>query len=50
MAFTKPRLGFSQFINMNVGFFGLQYRFGLRQANMSPIYSYSGAQESKLPL
>lgn len=35
---------------MNVGFFGLQYSFGLQQANMSPIYSYLGAEESKLPL
>src|ERR1022692_656985 len=50
MAFTKPRLSFLQIINMNVGFFGLQYSFGLQQANMSPIYSYLGAEESKLPL
>ncbi len=34
---------------MNFGFFGLQYSFGLQQANMSPIYSYLGAEESKLP-
>jgi maltose/moltooligosaccharide transporter len=50
MSFTKPRLSFLQIINMNVGFFGLQYSFGLQQANMSPIYSYLGAEESKLPL
>ena len=50
MAFTKPRLSFLRIINMNVGFFGLQYSFGLQQANMSPIYSYLGAEESKLPL
>jgi maltose/moltooligosaccharide transporter len=50
MTFTKPRLSFSQIINMNFGFFGLQYSFGLQQANMSPIYSYLGAEESKLPL
>jgi maltose/moltooligosaccharide transporter len=35
---------------MNFGFFGLQYSFGLQQANMSPIYSYLGAEESSLPL
>jgi len=35
---------------MNLRFFGLQYSFGLQQANMSPIYSYLGAEESKLPL
>ncbi|MBN8672496.1 MAG: MFS transporter [Chitinophagales bacterium] len=50
MSFSKPRLSFWQIINMNVGFFGLQYSFGLQQANMSPIYSYLGAEESKLPL
>lgn len=50
MTLHKPRLSFSQIINMNIGFFGLQYSFGLQQANMSPIYSYLGAEESKLPL
>ena len=47
---TKPHLNFWQIVNMNFGFFGLQYSFGLQQANMSPIYSYLGAEESKLPL
>lgn len=47
---SKPYLNFWQIINMNFGFFGLQYSFGLQQANMSPIYSYLGAEESKLPL
>ncbi|MFN3783934.1 MAG: MFS transporter [Spirosomataceae bacterium] len=46
----KPKLSFTQIINMNFGFFGLQYSFGLQQANMSPIYSYLGAEESSLPL
>ena len=50
MSLLKPRLNFSQIINMNFGFFGLQYSFGLQQANMSPIYSYLGAEESSLPL
>ncbi len=45
----KPLLNFRQIINMNFGFFGLQYSFGLQQANMSPIYSYLGASESELP-
>ena len=47
---TKPKLSFWQIINMNFGFFGLQYSFGLQQANMSPIYTYLGADESQLPL
>jgi maltose/moltooligosaccharide transporter len=50
MSFVKPRLSFGQIINMNFGFFGLQYTFGLQQANMSPIYSYLGADEGNLPL
>jgi maltose/moltooligosaccharide transporter len=35
---------------MNVGFFGIQYSFGLQQGNMSPIYKYLGANEASLPL
>jgi maltose/moltooligosaccharide transporter len=46
----KPHLRFWQILQMNVGFFGLQYSFGLQQANMSPIYSYLGAEEKNLPL
>ena len=46
----KSLLTLPQILNMNFGFFGLQYSFGLQQANMSPIYSYLGAEESKLPL
>ena len=47
---TKPQLSFWQILNMNVGFFGIQFSFGLQQANMSPIYAWLGADESKLPL
>ena len=50
MQLMKPILSFRQIINMNVGFFGIQYSFGLQQANMSPIYQYLGANESALPL
>ncbi len=46
----KPTLSLSQIINMNVGFFGIQYSFGLQQSNMSPIYRYLGADEASLPL
>ena len=49
MSIPKPRLSFWQIINMNFGFFGLQYSFGLQQANMSPIYKFLGAAEDKLP-
>ena len=50
MATDKPRLSIWQIINMNVGFFGIQFSFGLQQSNMSPIYSYLGADEATLPL
>jgi len=47
---TKPHLSLRQIVQMNVGFLGLQFSFGLQQANMSPIYSYLGADEAALPL
>ena len=46
---NKPRLTFWQIWNMSFGFLGIQIGFGLQQANMSPIYKYLGAEESKLP-
>jgi maltose/moltooligosaccharide transporter len=46
----KPRMSLSQIINMNFGFLGIQFSFGLQQANMSPIYNYLGADEASLPL
>jgi maltose/moltooligosaccharide transporter len=49
MSFPKPRLTFWQIINMNIGFFGIQFSFGLQQSSMSPIYKYLGADEASLP-
>jgi maltose/moltooligosaccharide transporter len=49
MSILKPRLSFYQILNMNFGFFGIQYSFGLQQSNMSPIYKYLGADEASLP-
>ena len=46
----KPWLNLTQILQMNVGFLGLQFSFGLQQSNMSPIYSYLGANEAVLPL
>ncbi len=46
----KPQLSFWQIVNMNVGFFGIQFSFGLQQSSMSPIYKYLGADEASLPL
>jgi maltose/moltooligosaccharide transporter len=45
----KPWLTLWQILQMNLGFFGIQYSFGLQQANMSPIYKYLGADEGNLP-
>ncbi len=47
---SKPHLTLWQILNMNVGFFGIQYSFGLQQANMSQIYAFLGADEASLPL
>src|SRR5512132_1875878 len=49
-AARRPQLTVGQILNMNVGFFGIQYSFGLQQSNMSPIYKYLGANEASLPL
>ena len=46
----KPHLSLPRILEMNLGFLGLQFSFGLQQGNMSPIYSYLGAQEAELPL
>ncbi|MFG6413655.1 MFS transporter [Roseateles sp. DC23W] len=46
---NKPHLSFSQIVNMNVGFLGIQFSFGLQQANMSPIYQMLGAEGKDLP-
>ncbi len=49
MQSKKLSLSFASIINMNVGFFGLQYSFGLQQTNMTPIYSYLGANPDDIP-
>jgi maltose/moltooligosaccharide transporter len=46
----KIKLNFWQIWNMNFGFFGIQFSFGLQQSNMSAIYRYLGADESSLPM
>ncbi len=46
----KPMLSFWQIWNMSFGFLGIQYGFGLQQANLSPIFRYLEADESKLPI
>jgi len=49
MSIAKPRLSFWQIINMNVGFFGIQYSFGLQQSAVNPIYDFLGAKPDEIP-
>jgi maltose/moltooligosaccharide transporter len=42
----KPHLSLSKILQMNLGFLGLQFSFGLQQANMGPIWGYLGAKEA----
>jgi len=50
MKLTKPTLSFAQIINMNVGFFGIQYSFGLQQSAVNPIYDFLGASPDQIPI
>jgi maltose/moltooligosaccharide transporter len=54
MAFTfklkKVPLSFSDILTMNVGFFGIQYSFGLQQTAINPLYTFLGANPEELPL
>lgn len=45
----RPGLNVRALVNMNVGFFGIQYSFGLQQGNMSPIFATLGADEASIP-
>lgn len=45
----KPHLSWGQILQMNLGFLGLQFSFGLQQANMTPIWAYLGADEGSFP-
>ncbi|MBL0273213.1 MAG: MFS transporter [Chitinophagaceae bacterium] len=51
-AFTgsKPKLSLNQIINMSVGFFGIQFAFGLQNANVSRIFQTLGAQIDDIPI
>lgn len=46
----RGRMSVLRIIEMNLGFLGIQFSFGLQQANMGPIYRYLGADEAHLPL
>ena len=46
----KPRLSFRQLFNMNFGFLGIQFGWGLQLANMSAVYEKLGARPDQVPL
>ncbi|MEL7531621.1 MAG: MFS transporter [Bacteroidota bacterium] len=50
MKIAKPSLSFWQIFNMNVGFLGIQFSFGLQQTAVNPIFSFLGASPEDLPL
>ncbi|MDB5277046.1 MAG: transporter [Ferruginibacter sp.] len=46
----KPILSLSQIINMSVGFLGIQFGFGLQNANVSRIFQSLGAKIDDIPI
>jgi maltose/moltooligosaccharide transporter len=46
----RPRLNFWQIWNMNFGFLGIQFGWGLQLANMSAIYTKLGANPDQVPI
>lgn len=46
----RPALSFRQIWNMNFGFFGIQFGWGLQMANMSAIYEHLGAQADQIAI
>ncbi|WP_264565588.1 MFS transporter [Flavobacterium sp. N3904] len=46
----KAKMSFWQIINMNVGFFGIQYSFGLQQSAVNPIYDFLQASPDQIPI
>lgn len=47
---TKPLMTMPQILLMNLGFFGIQYSFGMQQTAVTPIYSFLGANPHDLPI
>ena len=47
---TKPLMTMPAILIMNLGFFGIQYSFGLQQTAINPVYEFLGANPSELPI
>ncbi|MGJ3250558.1 MAG: MFS transporter [Elainellaceae cyanobacterium] len=50
MTKSKSRLDFWQLWNMSIGFFGIQFGWGLQMANTSAIFEYLGADAHEIPI
>lgn len=46
----KPKLSIATIINMSVGFFGIQFAFGLQNANVSRIFQTLGSPIDDIPI
>ncbi len=46
----KPKLSIQHIINMSVGFFGIQFAFGLQNANVSRIFQTLGESIDNIPI
>ena len=46
----KPLMTMPQILLMNLGFFGIQYSFGMQQTAVNPIYQFLGANPEEMPL
>ena len=50
LTIKKPLLNLQQIINMSVGFLGIQFGFGLQNANVSRIFQSLGAKIDDIPV
>jgi maltose/moltooligosaccharide transporter len=46
----KPLMNMRQILLMNLGFFGIQYSFGMQQTAVNPVYEFLGANPADLPI
>lgn len=46
----KPLMNMRQILLMNIGFFGIQYSFGMQQTAINPVYEFLGADPADLPI
>ena len=47
---TKPLMTMPSILIMNLGFFGIQYSFGMQQTAVNPVYEFLGASPEDLPI